>query len=131
MFVDDFEVGNKYLDVDNDHLQRESSFQIIESLRQSEFEKLKFGVSESYLSRSDIYNEMINLYKKRGTLSQKMQIRFIGEEAEGDGVTRDAYSAFYAELYNKFDGKREKIPNVMNFHSSWFYTIWALSIYLL
>lgn len=115
MFVDDFEVGNKNFDADNDHLQRKSSFQIIESLRQSEFAKLKLDVSESCLSRNDIYNEMINLYKKRGTLSQKMQIRFIGEEAEGDGVTRDAYSAFYAELYNKFDGEREKIPNVMNF----------------
>ena len=58
---------------------------------------------------------MINLCKKRGTLSQTMQIRFISEEAKGDGVTSDAYSAFYVELYNKFHGEREKIPNVMNF----------------
>ena len=61
MFVDNFEVANKNLDVDNDHLLRKSSFQMIESLRQSEFEKLKFDVSESYLSRYNIYNEMINL----------------------------------------------------------------------
>ena len=142
VFVDDLEVGNKNLDVDNDHLQRQSSFQIIESLRQSEFEKLKFEVSESYLSRNDIFNEMINIYKKRGTLSQKMQVRFIGKEAEGDRVTRDAYLAFYAELYNKFDGEREKIPNVMNFPEEdlettgkiihyGFIQFGALSIYLL
>ena len=30
-------------------------------------------------------------------------------------MTPDAYSAFYVELYNKFHGEREKIPNVMNF----------------
>ena len=105
------------LDVDNDHHQQESSFQIIDTagLRQSEFEKLKLDLSKSYLSKNDIYNEMINLCKKRGTLSQTMQIRFISEEAKGDGVTSDAYSAFYVELYNKFHGEREKIPNVMNF----------------
>ena len=66
--------------LDNNHLQRESSCQIIESLQQSEFEEIKFDVSESYLSRNDIYNKMINLDKKRPTLSKikKIQIRFIG-----------------------------------------------------
>ena len=110
-------MGNESLDVDNNQLQQESSFQIIDTagLQQGEYEKLKLDVSESHLSKNDICNEMINLYKKRGTLSQTMQIRFIGEETEGDGVTPDAYLAFYAELYNKFDGEREMIPNVINF----------------
>ena len=73
MLGDDFEKANKNFDVDKDHLQRESSFQINESLQESEFEKLKFGISESYLSRNDIYKEMINLYKHRGTLSKKFK----------------------------------------------------------
>ena len=30
-------------------------------------------------------------------------------------MTRDACSGFYAELYNKFDGEREKMQNAMNF----------------
>ena len=36
VFVDDFEMGNKTLDGDNDHLQQEPSFHITESLRQSD-----------------------------------------------------------------------------------------------
>ena len=68
VFGDDFEVGNIKFDVDNDHLQRESTFQINGSLQQNEFEKLKFDMSESLLSRNGIYKEMTNLYKHRGTL---------------------------------------------------------------
>ena len=103
--------------LDNNHLQRESSCQIIESLQQSEFEEIKFDVSESCLCRNDIYNKMINLDKKRQTLPKIKIFKFdlLDKMQKDMGVTLDAYSIFSAELCNKFDGERDKIPSVMNF----------------
>ena len=129
VFGDDFEMGNIKFDVDNDHLQRESSFQINGSLQQNEFEKLKFDMSESLLSRNDIYKEMTNLYKHRGTLSKKLKNAnsIYWQRCRRTWVTRDPYSVFYAELCKKFDGQREKMPNVMNFAEEDLETIGKIS----
>ena len=60
----------------------------------------------------------------------KMQIQIIDKDAEGVGVTRDTYSVFYAELCNKFNGEREKMPNVMNFPEEDLDTIGKISHHL-
>ena len=54
---------------------------------------------------------MINLYKKRNTATQQLQQSFNSEEASDDGVTRDAFSAFFASVYSKMDGSNERVPS--------------------
>ena len=52
---------------------------------------------------------MINLYKKRNTINHLLQLPFDNKEASGDGVTRDAFSAFFASFYLKMDGSNERV----------------------
>ena len=68
---------------------------------------LRVGEKEKYIreqisviKRDDIYESMINLYKKRNVKNSKISLRFEGEDAVGDGVTRDAFSAFIRSVYN-------------------------------
>ena len=46
--------------------------------------------------------------------NSKISLRFEGEDAVGDGVTRDAFSAFIRSVYNKFDGEFQRIPSNLN-----------------
>ena len=62
--------------------------------RIQEYEKLKPLIYAS-VSRENIYHDMINLYKKRNTATHQLQLSFDNEEASDDGVTRDAFSAFF------------------------------------
>ena len=41
------------------------------------------------LSRENIYEEMIGLYQKRTTVLHRIEFKFEGEQAVGDGVSRD------------------------------------------
>ena len=82
---------------------------------------LRVGEKEKYIreqisviKRDDIYESMINLYKKRNVKNSKISLRFEGEDAVGDGVTRDAFSAFIRSVYNKFDGEFQRIPSNLN-----------------
>ena len=54
---------------------------------------------------------MLESYKKRSTLLGRVKVEFYGEDAVGDGVTRDAYSEFFEALYSKMDGYVEKVPS--------------------
>ena len=75
-------------------------YNILQQERIQEYEKLKLLIYAT-LSRENIYYDMINLYKKRNTANHQLHLSFDNEEASGDGVTRDAFSAFFASVYSK------------------------------
>ena len=56
---------------------------------------------------------MINLYKKRNTTTHQLQLSFNNKETSSDGVTRDAFSAFFALVYSKMDGSNESVPRTI------------------
>lgn len=68
------------------------------------------GKNEIYLvvHRDNIYNNMI-LYYSDDNFDMKVVIIFFEEEADGDGVTRDAYTLFFKVLYEKFE-RYERVP---------------------
>ena len=41
--------------------------------------------------------------------NHQLQLSFDNEEASGDGVTRDAFSAFFVSFYSKMDGSNERV----------------------
>ena len=51
--------------------------------------------------------------KKRNTATHQLQLSFDNEEASGDGVTRDAFSAFFGSVYSKLDGSNERVPRTI------------------
>ena len=53
---------------------------------------------------------MINRFTKRNVLANQVVIHFTDENAVGDGVSHNAFSAFFESLYGKMDGYFEKIP---------------------
>ena len=56
---------------------------------------------------------MINLYKKRNTTTHQLQPSFNNKETSSDGVTRDAFSAFFASVYSKMDESNERVPRTI------------------
>ena len=64
-------------------------------------------------SRESVYQDLLKIYKKRNVTSHKRHITFKGEDAVGDGVVIDAYSAFCLGVYTRMDGCYKKIlsPN--------------------
>ena len=83
-----------------DTSDHENSFQILTHLREMDLKKLKEEINP-VLSRENIYEEMIGLYQKRTTVLHRIEFKFEGEQAIGDGVNRDAYSEFFEALYRK------------------------------
>ena len=63
------------------------------------------------VSKDNIYNDLINCFKERSNLSHPVMVTFEVEDAAGDGVCRDAFSAFYQKMYSKFDGEFSKVPS--------------------
>ena len=75
---------------------------------------LKYGLTHT-IRRSDVFNEVITLYKnKQEQILQEypFRIRFQGERAvDLGGVARDMFSAFYEKAYEKlFDGSSLLCP---------------------
>ena len=68
------------------------------------------GSKEFYVNRDNIYADMIKLYSSRGITKLIPYILFNNENAVGDGVTRDAYSLFFAKWYEQFEGDTECVP---------------------
>ena len=66
------------------------------------------------VNRDNIYESMISLYKKRNVRNTNINLRFEGEDAVGDGVTRDAFSEFHQGVYDRFEGEFQKIPSNFN-----------------
>ena len=48
-------------------------------------------------------------------VTNTIAVTFVGEEAVGEGVSKDAYSAFFESWYKTMDGEQEKIPSNTNF----------------
>ena len=92
-----------------DTSDHESSFQILDHLREMDLNKLKEEINP-VLSRENIYEEMIGFYQKRTTVLHRIEFKFEGEQAVGDRVNRDAYSEFFEALYRKMEGELERVP---------------------
>ena len=65
------------------------------------------------VSWENIYRDMIDLYKRRNIAAHQLQLPFVNEEASGDGVTRDVFSAFSALLNSNMDGSSECVPHTI------------------
>lgn len=83
---------------------------LLGAVREAAFQRLNHVITEK-VSRENVFDDMMSLYKKRNIASHKISISFKGEDAEGDGVSRDAFSAFFNSAYNKMDGYSEKVPS--------------------
>ena len=79
--------------------------------REIEAAKLNNTVINDEFSRENVYEDLLKIYKKRNVTSHKRHITFKGEDAVGDGVARDAYSAFCSGVCTRMDGCYEKIPS--------------------
>ena len=83
---------------------------LLENLRNREYDRLSQSVTTIEVSQENIYADMLNRFTKRNVLANQVVIHFADENAVGDGVSRDAFSAFFESLYGKMDGYFEKIP---------------------
>ena len=70
-------------------------YSTIKWLQEQEKNKLNQNCLYHEVSRENIYDDMISLYKKRQILRHILALTFSGEDAVGDGVSPDAYSTFY------------------------------------
>jgi len=82
----------------------------ISKIREKEAEKFTNEVVVNVRS-DNIYEDMLKAYRKRNVLKNKITISFIGENANGDGVSRDAFSAFFEAVYKRMEGCYEKVPS--------------------
>ena len=64
------------------------------------------------VSREQIFDDMLYLFKKRTTTNHLVSIIFKGEDASGDGVTADAFTSFFEKLYELMDGNNQKVPSI-------------------
>ena len=85
-------------------------FRLLQDLQGIAYERLTEMIYV-VVSRDNIYDDMKSLYQKRNTILHKISISFKGENATGNGVSRDAYSAYFDEVYARMDGFSEKVPS--------------------
>lgn len=73
----------------------------------------QFAYSEGfvYVSRLNIIEDFKELYQQREFNKLIPRIRFKGEKAVGDGVTREVFSSFFHEISKSFDGNEAKVPS--------------------
>ena len=69
--------------------------------REIEAANLSNVVINAEVSRDSVYEDLLKIYKKRNVTSHKLHITFKGVDTVGDGVARDAYSAFFSGVYNE------------------------------
>ena len=96
-------------------MDEKKSFQILEQLRQEELSRFGNNKIIAEVKRDNIFYDMMQLYRKRRTVTNTIAVTFVGEEAVGEGVSKDAYSAFFESWYKTMDGEQEKIPSNTNF----------------
>ena len=92
-------------------ISSESNYSTLQHLRESAKDKLNQNVLFVEVSREEIFDDMMSLYRKRNTTTHVINIAFKGEDAGGDGVSRDAYSAYFESVYRKMEGHTEKVPS--------------------
>ena len=95
----------------NDFNSTTEAYHLLQDKREIEAAKLNNTVINDEFSRDSVYEDLLKIYKKRNVTSHKRHITFKGEDAVGDGVARDAYSAFCSGVYTRMDGCYEKIPS--------------------
>ena len=78
----------------NDFNSATEAYRLLQDQSEIEAAKLNNIVINAEVSRDSVYEDLLNIYKKRNVTSHKLHITFKGEDATGDGVARDAYSAF-------------------------------------
>ena len=83
---------------------------LLENLRNREYDRLSQSVTTIEVSRENIYDDIINRFTKRNILANQIVIHFTDDNAVGDGVSCDEFSASFESLYEKMDGYFEKIP---------------------
>ena len=88
----------------------------MENLSHIEASKLSPRVIDVEVNREDIYKTMITFYKRRHIATSKIRLSFADEDAGGDGVARDAYSAFFEEVLGRWEGTCSKVPNSQTDH---------------
>eukprot|EP00111_Clytia_hemisphaerica_P012955 TCONS_00038057-protein len=94
----------------NSNKDSEDEFELLESLRL--IEKSYIVEEKLYeVRRANILDDMFEIYEQNGDLeTTQFILLFKNEDATGEGVTRDAYTAFFEQLYSTFDGQAECVP---------------------
>ena len=69
--------------------------ELLENLRNREYDRLSQSVTTIEVSRENIYADMINRFTKRNVLANQVVIYFTDENAVGDGVSRDAFFCIF------------------------------------
>ena len=87
----------------------EDDFEKLSLLKNKEINKLEDD-EEFIVSRKNIFQDMINIYKNRSITKSKIHILFCDKIASDDGVTREAIFLFYNTLYPMFERANEKVP---------------------
>jgi hypothetical protein len=100
-------VGNA--SVEKKEVDFENMIAEVKRIRENEVNKMSDCVV--VIRREHIYNDLLKLYKKRNTTKYKLIITFEGEDGVGEGVCKDAYSAFFESMYEFFEGNFEKVPS--------------------
>ena len=76
-------------------------YRLLQDKREIEAAKLSNVVINVEVSRDSVYEDLLKIYKKRNVTSHKLHITFKGVDTVGDGVARDAYSAFFSGVNNE------------------------------
>ena len=88
----------------------QGSYDLLQKLRRDEKAKLSTKEVIVEVSRQNVYDDMISVYKKRNVSTHLLSVTFKDEVAVGDGVTRDVYSAFFHAMQQKMDGSFQLVP---------------------
>ena len=94
----------------NDFNSATEAYRLLQGIRKIKAAKLNNTVINVEVSRDSEYENLLKIYEKTVT-SHKLHITFKGEDAVGDSVARDAYSAFFSGVYMRMDRCYEKIPS--------------------
>ena len=108
----DGEVGFDEFSPTGDKLKDDVEFTLNEIREKYRNDLVTKGKNLEHVSRLNIYEDFLKLYKKRGISSKNLSLKFEGEDALGDGVTKDAFLSFFDEVYKRFEGETEKVPNL-------------------
>ena len=88
-----------------------SNYELLQELRTVEVEHFNSNFVSAVVSRDNIYEDMIALFTKRNMCKHQVVLSFSDEEAVGDGITLDAFSAFFSSLYEKMEGEFQCVPS--------------------
>ena len=99
----------------NDFNSATEAYRLLQDQSEIEAAKLNNIVINAEVSRDSVYEDLLNIYKKRNVTSHKRHITFKGEDVVGDGVARDAYSAFSFREFTRewMDATKKFRPQIL------------------